>query len=120
MFKTVGTVPSFCILLAESFRRGKKQEHLSQLGNVCFSGSFTIIILQGGSDKSGILQIFLKNCTAQLKISRFYYNKTKMAEAHIKNQLFLALKLFEPFAMVSLSRDSITSMIFEIGYTIML
>jgi hypothetical protein len=48
--------PSFCLLLAESFRRGKKQEHLSQLGNVCFSGSFAIIILQGDSDKSGILQ----------------------------------------------------------------
>jgi hypothetical protein len=88
VFKTVGTVPSFCILLAESFRRGKKQEHLSQLGNVCFSGSFAIIILQGDSDKSGILQIFSKNCTAQLKISRLYQNKNKMAEEQIENQLF--------------------------------
>ncbi len=29
-------------------------------------------IIQGGSDKSGILKIFLENHTAQLKIIRFY------------------------------------------------
>jgi hypothetical protein len=28
--------------------------------------------IQGGSDKSGILKIFLKNRTAQLKIIRFF------------------------------------------------
>jgi hypothetical protein len=28
--------------------------------------------IQGGSDKSGILQIFIKNCTDQLKIIRFH------------------------------------------------
>jgi hypothetical protein len=31
--------------------------------------------IQGGSDKSGILQIFFKNYTAQLKIIRFHQNK---------------------------------------------
>jgi hypothetical protein len=30
----------------------------------------------------------LKNCTAQLKINRFYRNKNKLAEGHIENQLF--------------------------------
>ncbi len=44
--------------------------------------------IQGGSDKSGILQAFLKNYTAQLKINRFYRNKNKLAEEHIENQLF--------------------------------
>ncbi len=28
--------------------------------------------IQGGSDKSGLLKIFLENHTAQLKIIRFY------------------------------------------------
>jgi hypothetical protein len=31
-----------------------------------------LLYIQGGSDKSGILKIFLENHTAQLKIIRFY------------------------------------------------
>ncbi len=49
--------------------------------------NFTIVAeralnIQGRSDKSGILQILLKNYTAQLKINRFYRNKNKLAEEH--------------------------------------
>jgi hypothetical protein len=34
-------------------------------------GFFIGTLIQGGSDKSGILKIFLENLTAQLKIFRF-------------------------------------------------
>jgi hypothetical protein len=43
--------------------------------------------IQGGSDKSGILQIFFKNYTAQLKIIRFHENKNTSAEEHIENRI---------------------------------
>jgi hypothetical protein len=43
--------------------------------------------VQGGSDKSGILKIFLENHTAQLKIIRFYKSKKKLAEGHIENEV---------------------------------
>jgi hypothetical protein len=42
--------------------------------------------IQGGSDKSGILKIFLENLTEQLKIFRFYWSKKKLGEGHIENQ----------------------------------
>jgi hypothetical protein len=42
--------------------------------------------LQGGSDKSGILKIFLENHTAQRKIIRFYLSKKKFADGHIEYQ----------------------------------
>jgi hypothetical protein len=41
--------------------------------------------VQGGSDKSGILKVFFKNYTAQLKIIRFHQNKNTLAEEHIEN-----------------------------------
>ncbi len=47
----------------------------SQEGLVTVTGNGIIIVncnIQGGSDKSGILKIFLENHTAQLKIIRFY------------------------------------------------
>jgi hypothetical protein len=42
--------------------------------------------MQGGSDKSGILQIFLENLTAQLKVIQFYKTKKQRTEGHIENQ----------------------------------
>jgi hypothetical protein len=42
--------------------------------------------IQGGSDKSGILKIFLETHTAQLKIIRFYKSKKKLAQGHIENE----------------------------------
>ncbi len=45
-----------------------------------------IMIIQGGSDKSGILKIFLENLTAQLKIIQFYKIKKQLIEGHIENQ----------------------------------
>jgi hypothetical protein len=42
--------------------------------------------IQGGSDKSEILKIFLENLTAQRKIIRFYKTKKKLTEGHIENQ----------------------------------
>jgi hypothetical protein len=43
--------------------------------------------VQGGSDKSGILKLFIENHTAQLKIIRFYNSKKKLAEGHIENEV---------------------------------
>jgi hypothetical protein len=43
-------------------------------------------LLQGGSDKSGILKIFLENLTAQLKVIQFYKTKKQLTEARIENQ----------------------------------
>jgi len=43
--------------------------------------------VQGGSDKSGILPIYLKNYTAQLKIIRFNQNKNTVAEEQIENRI---------------------------------
>jgi hypothetical protein len=45
------------------------------------------LFVQGGSDKSGILQIFIKIYTAQLKIIRFYRNKNTLAGKHIENRI---------------------------------
>jgi hypothetical protein len=45
------------------------------------------IELQGGSDKSGILQIFIKIYTAQPKIIQFHRNKNTLAEKHIENMI---------------------------------
>jgi hypothetical protein len=42
--------------------------------------------IQGGSDKSGILKVFLENLTAQLKIIRFYKTKKKLTGGCIENQ----------------------------------
>ena len=42
--------------------------------------------IQGGSDKSGLLHLFLENLTAQLKIIRFYKTKKKFTYGHIENQ----------------------------------
>jgi hypothetical protein len=52
---------------------------------------FLLILLfegtvQGGSDKSGLLNLFLENLTAQLKIIRFYKTKKKFTDGHIENQ----------------------------------
>ncbi len=41
--------------------------------------------IQGGSDKSGIFFFLLSNDTAQLKIIRFDWSKSKFAEVHIEN-----------------------------------
>ncbi len=41
--------------------------------------------IQGGSDKSGIFFFSLSNDTAQLKIIRFDWSKSKFAEVHIEN-----------------------------------
>jgi hypothetical protein len=53
--------------------------------------SFTVLSgemngIQGGSDKSGILKIFLEIHTAELKTIRFYWSKKIRAEGHIENQ----------------------------------
>jgi len=48
---------------------------------------FLSLLVQGGSDKSGIFFFFLWNDKTQLKIIRFYWSKKKFAEVHIKNQL---------------------------------
>jgi hypothetical protein len=42
--------------------------------------------IQGGSDKSGILKIFLENLTAQLKVIQFYKTKKQLTEGRIENQ----------------------------------
>ncbi len=56
-----------------------KQEFLITGGGGGGGGNISIttsnpdtMFLQGGSDKSGMLKIFLENHTAQLKIIRFY------------------------------------------------
>jgi hypothetical protein len=43
-------------------------------------------IVQGGSDNSGILKIFVENLTAQLKIIQFNKTKKQLTEGHIENQ----------------------------------
>jgi hypothetical protein len=54
------------------------------------SVTLTVVFLspfiQGGSDKSGILKLFLENLTAQLKIIRFYKTKKKLTDGCIENQ----------------------------------
>ncbi len=56
-------------------------------GIVASDVSLPFIIIQGGSDKSGIFFFLLLNGTTQLKTIRFCWSKKKLAEIHIENQL---------------------------------
>jgi hypothetical protein len=44
------------------------------------------LTIHGGSDKAGILKIFLENLTAQLNIIQFYKTKKHLTEGNIENQ----------------------------------
>ncbi len=57
--------------------------HLTTNSLLCIKFAFQV---QGGSDKSGIIKIFLENLTAQLKIIQFYKIKKQFTEGHIENQ----------------------------------
>jgi hypothetical protein len=81
-------------------------------------------VVQGGSDKSGIIIWFFKNDTAHLKTIRFDSNKNWLAEERTENQFFsmklssaataasiLCLNLLQYFCLVFLARNPITSFI---------
>jgi hypothetical protein len=57
----------------DSYSGGSCVGHFTQRALLnCELLSASAVDIQGGSDKSGILKIFVENHTAQLKIIRFY------------------------------------------------